>query len=124
MPSLSTIATTTTTEEIRLSPTLRRKLLMKLKTYAELHTQKKAIEAAMDRHKAEIGALREDTGHQSIEIEGYKVTQVAGVRKKFDAKRFVANGGDLAIYNNSMIDVPNRPYEKVTLPGEKDRGED
>ena len=84
--------TASTTHEIVLAPALRRKLLVKLKTYQELRGQLKVIEAAMDKQKAEIGAIRDETGEQSIELEGFKVTLVAPTRKVFNPKRFIAEG--------------------------------
>lgn len=113
--------TATTTHEIKLAPTIRRKLLTKLKTYAELRSQLKIIESAMEKQKAEIGALRDETGEQSIELEGFKVTLVAGVRKKFNPKKFVAIGGDLDLYNQAVEEKLNKPYEKISVPGEAER---
>ena len=52
-------ATTTQTTEVKLKPVLKAKLLKRLKTYAELRSQLKAIESAMDKEKGEIGQLRE-----------------------------------------------------------------
>ena len=113
--------TATTTHEIKLSPTIRRKLLTKLKTYAELRLQVKVLEAAMDKQKTEIGALRDETGEQSIELDGFKVTLVAGVRKKFNPKKYVALGGDLDLYNQAVEEKLNRPYEKISCPGDVEK---
>lgn len=117
MPKLSPTVTVSTTKEVRLEPKLRRKLLLELRTYQTLKQTLDATQAAMDKHKATIAELRDSTGEMSIEIEGFKTTMVAPIRKVFDPKEFVANGGDLQIYNNSIKDVPSKPYEKITMPG-------
>ncbi len=124
MPTLTATATVSTTTEIQLEPKLARKLRTELRLYAELKTQLEAIEAAMSKHKSAIGLLREETGERSIKLDGFTVSLVASIRKKFDAKQFVAEGGDLAIYHKAMIDVPLHPYEKVTCPGDKNGKED
>lgn len=122
MPSIAVSATTTT--EITLKPALKTRLLKELRTYAMLRSQMKDLELALDKHKAVIGGIREETGEQKLEIDGFSVTLVAPIRKKFNPKRFVAEGGDLAIYNNAMDDVTSRPYEKISCPGSKDAPED
>ena len=122
MPAVSVIATTTT--EVSLKPALKTRLLKELRTYAMLRSQMKDLELALDKHKAVIGGIREETGEQKLEIDGFSVTLVAPIRKKFNPKRFVAEGGDLAIYNNAMDDVTSRPYEKISCPGSKDTPED
>lgn len=119
MPKVAPMATVSTTKEVKLEPKLRRKLLTEFRTYQSLKQTLDATQAAMDKHKAVIAELRDATGEMSLEIEGFKTTMVAPIRKVFDPKEFVANGGDLQIYNNSMKDVPSKPYEKITLPGTK-----
>ena len=120
MPKLAAAATVSTTKEVRLEPKLRQKLLKELNVYAYLHTQLKSIQHAMDKHKAVIGELRAETDEQSVSLEGFTITLVAPIRHIFDAKTFVSNGGDLAIYNQSFIDVPSKSYEKISLPSGDD----
>ena len=118
MPRLETAATVT--KELQLAPQIRRKLLQEFRLYGALKTQLDAIKSAMDKHKGVIAALRDETGEMSLSLEGFSTTLVAPIRKKFNPKRFVSDGGDLAIYNAAMEDVPVRPYEKITVAGEKD----
>jgi hypothetical protein len=122
MPTLT--AEATTTKQIVLKPALRRKLLIELRTFAELSSQLKALEHARETHKKNISALRDETGEQSLELEGYRMTLVAPIRKKFNSKKFVARGGDIELYNQSFDEVPGRPYERITCPGEKADEED
>lgn len=119
MSKLSTApsVTATTTHEVKLAPALRKKLLTSLRTYAGLKSQIEVLESALKKQKGLIGALREETGEQSLALEGFKVTLVANIRKKFNPKKFVQLGGDLALYNEAHEDVPVRAFEKITLPG-------
>lgn len=122
MPATKQVAavTATTTEEIKLEPSVRRKLLIELRTYESLHTQKKALELAMDKIKSKVSAIRNETGAQSLELEGFRVTLVAPTRKKFNAKAFVKLGGDIDIYNQANEETLVTPYEKISLPGTKE----
>jgi hypothetical protein len=118
MPSTTITATTTT--EITLAPAIRRKLLTELRTYAQLHEQKKALELAMDKIKGKVAAIRDETGEQSLKLEGFTTTLVAPIRKKFNEKKFVRLGGDLELYNQAVEETLTKPYEKITCPGSKD----
>lgn len=115
MPVLSTAVV----EAAKIAPAIRRKLLNKLSIYSSLHTQKKALEHAMEKAKNEIEVLREETGEATLSLEGYSITLVAPIRSKFNPKKFVQLGGDLALYNNAHEDVLSKPYTKVTLPGDR-----
>ena len=95
-------------------------MLTKLRSYQALHAHKKMIEADMDKLKAEVGDIRNTTGEQSLELEGFKVTLVAPTRKKFNAKTFVKLGGDIDIYNQANEETLVTPYEKISLPGKDD----
>ncbi len=63
--------TTTTTQELVLKPQLKTKLLRKLKAYAELRLQIKALEETLDGYKADIGTMREEAGVQTLSLEGF-----------------------------------------------------
>lgn len=117
MPRMEATATVTTTQEVRLAPGLRKKLLTKLSTYASLKSQLDAIKHAMKKAGDEIGELHAETGETSVRLDGYTMTLVAGNRKKFNPKLFVANGGDLAVYNQSIDEVPVKSYLKISVPG-------
>jgi len=117
-------ATVTTTKEVKLAAGLRKKLLTKLQTYAALKEQAKALELAMKKLNGEIGDLRDETGEQSVKLEGFTVTLVCNTRKKFNPKTFVANGGDLAIYHQSHDEVPVKAFTKITLPGATDESDE
>lgn len=117
---LALVATATTTKEITLKPQVRRKLLTELHAYQELKQQYKALEFALDAHKATIERLREETGEQSIALEGFKVTQVTQIRSTLDKKLLLEQGVTMGQIENATITKSGRPYTKVTTPGEKE----
>lgn len=118
MPIVSTTVEASTTEEVTLKPYVAKKLLTELKAYQEIVEQIKALEAAKDTHKATIGKIRESTGHTSIAIEGYKVTEVRGVSSKLDQKKLIAQGVTMAMIEAATVTSPKKPYEKISCPGE------
>ena len=124
MPHLQQTATVTTVTEVKLSPSVRKRLLTAFNVYAELAAQKKAIRLAMDKQVAVLATIREDLGEESISIDGNTTTLVAGLYKKFNAKKFVSLGGELALYEAAVEEKPKRAYEKVTVAGVKDDEDD
>ncbi len=119
MPKLSTTATVTTTREIKLSVSIRRKLLTELQAFQELKTQRDAIQSAMDMHKATVARLRESTGEKSIQIDGFISTHVTGETSKLDKKKLVELGCALAWIEEATTTKPKKAFEKITCPGEK-----
>lgn len=120
MPKATQVAnaTVSTTRDIVLSPELRRALLVEFRAYQKLQKQRKDIEAKMDAVKAKVSALRDSTGEQSLELDGFKTTLVAPTRRKFNPKTFVKLGGDIDIYNQANEETLAKPYELISVPGE------
>ena len=115
MATTATI-TATTTHQIKLSPSIKTKLLTALRTYVELAAQKKVIEHAQKLLRKTIEAIQVEVGESSLEIDGFKSTIVAPIRKTLDKKRFVALGGDLDILERSYVEQPGTSYVKITSP--------
>ncbi len=116
---LSATATVTTTREIKLSVSIRRKLLTELHAFQELKAQRDAIDGALEMHKATIGRLRESTGETSLELEGFKITHVSPTRSTLDKKKLVELGCALAWIEEATVTKPTKQFDKVTCPGEK-----
>lgn len=122
MPKLTTAATVTNT--VKLDPKLRKKLTTKMQEFFVKRQAIKKLEGEAEKIKADIESLRDEAGEESIALDGIgTVTLVAPVRKKFNPKKFVSNGGDLDIYNQSFDDVLSRPYTKVSPPGKNEEEE-
>lgn len=117
-------AKATTTTDVTIKPDVRRKLMTELRAYADLSQNFKPIKHAMDTHKAKIRELRESTGSAIIEIDGFKIRDVTSTMIKFNPAKFVAAGGSLAMYEDACETKPKKPYEKITMPGEKEYGDD
>lgn len=124
MPKLSLEPIAETRSETTIEPKLRKQLLTKLQNYQRLHAQFKALETALATIREEIGTLRDDTGEMSITLDGFKVTLVAGERKKLNQKKLIALGCAPAWITEATDIRPTKSYNKVTLPGEQDRNED
>lgn len=119
--SISQKATVTTTKEITLKPTTKRKLLTELKAYAALKKQQDEIDESMSVHKATIGELRESTGEDAIALDGFKVSLVSPVRKVLNHKKLIELGCAVAWIEEATESKPSKSYEKVSCPGEKER---
>lgn len=117
------ISRVSTTKNIELKTTTRNDLLLELRAYAELKREQTAIQKAMDGHRDSIGKLREETGEQSISLNGFIVTEIRGTITTLDKKKLIAQGVTVAQIEAATITRPKRSYEKITLPGEK-TGED
>lgn len=117
----STVVEATTTHEITLKPTTKRRLLQNLKAYQELKNQREVIEAAIKKHKALVEEDLLETGEQKLDIEGFKVALVSPVTSKLDKKKLLEAGVTMAQLEEGTVITPGRSYVKVTVPGEKDR---
>lgn len=109
----------TTTHEVQLTRLQQRKLRTELKAYQDLLAERKALDAAIDDHKAAIDRFREQIGEKSLLFEGYRVTLVEGVSTKLDKKRLIGMGVSPAQIEEATVTTPKKPYLKVSLPGEK-----
>ena len=112
--SLSVVATTT--HQLVLKPTIKKKLLLALRTYVELGAQKKALDLARSKQSKIVEDIQVELGESSLDIEGFKSTIVAPVRHTLDKKRYVALGGDLDLLERSMVDTPGKSYVRITPP--------
>lgn len=124
MPSLqqspSTTVTTTSTQQVKLSPSLKKKLVLSLKTYTALRDQKQAIESAMKKHSSAVSDILAEAGEMSLEVEGHKATVMTPVRKKLDPKRLIALGISTEILAKATTETPGMPWVKISKVGERD----
>lgn len=121
MPKLA--ITTTTTTEVVLKPTLKKKLLAELQAYAKLHAQLKCIEAEMETRKTIIGSYREDAGVETLTLDGFHVTRVSGgTRGTLNKMKLLEMGITTEMLEDATDYKPVKPFEKVTCPkvGESD----
>jgi hypothetical protein len=124
MNKLQQVATTTTTvtEQVTLTPALRRKLLVELRAYAGLRTQLKTIEYAMDKVKSKVEGVLGDVGESNLSVDGFKTALIcAKGSSKLDPMKLVALGVSTSIIEKATVQGPPKaPYIKITCPGGKD----
>lgn len=106
-------------EKPQLDPKLEQQLRAKFQLIQRAHRNLKAAEAEEDRLKAELGAMREEEGVEKLGIDGFNVTLRCDTYEVLDEKKFIALGGDLAIYRQALVRKPKKQYELVTYPKEK-----
>lgn len=125
--SVALAATTTTTTEVKLKPAVKAKLLKKLKVFAELRAQIKTLEAAADKEKADIRVIREEVGVETLKVDGYTTTNVTNTRQ--DSLRFREALIEMGVTTDMLDEAKERslkagrPYEKITVPGERNSGD-
>ena len=125
---MSPKALTTQTTEVKLTPTLKRKVLTELKTFAALHEQIRALKSAMQQRKDRVQKLFEDAGEftaltQGVALDGFKAKYVAGVRNILDKKILIGLGVSEEMLAEATRSVPVKPYLKLTAPGDHDEDE-
>ena len=128
-PALTPTATTTTvTTTIALTPQLKRKVLVELKTFAELSQQMQALKSAMQQRKDRVQALFEEAGEfgaltQGISLDGYKAKYVTTIRTSLDKKALIDLGVTDEMLAEATVSKASRPYLKITAPGEREEDE-
>jgi hypothetical protein len=118
MPTVKTEQTV----EIKLAPQLKTKILRKLRQYAELKLQAKAIESAQAKIRQETEAAFADAGEfaalqAGIRVDDFRVCHVSPVRTTLDKQRLIAEGVTVAQIEAATLTVPGRAYLKITVPG-------
>lgn len=119
MPTLQ--ATTTVTQEVILKPSVRRRLLVDLKAYAEMKAQRDVLDFKMGKFKESIEATRESTGEVKLELDGFRIALVSPTRSTLSKKLLLENGVTMGQIENSTVVKATKSYCKVTVPGEKER---
>lgn len=123
MPSL----TTTQTTEVKISPALKKKLLLKLKTYASIKVLVEVQLRGLDIIKEEIEELFIQAGEfealqAGVKVDGYSTKHISGVNSRLDKRKLLEQGVSMAQLENAMVTKPSKPYVKISVPGERDKG--
>lgn len=117
MPRLS--VTTTVVEQVKLSPKLKRELQTTLKDYAGHHTNAKLYEGKAKACRGRVEEIMEEAGETALEVDGFKATLIAPVRKTLNIKKLIAKGVSMDIIDACYDETPGTAYVKVTVPGAK-----
>lgn len=123
MSKLQQTAVATTTEEVVLQPKVRRALLAQLRRYEALTAEIRALKAQTADITAKVRELRESTGYGSLDIEGFKVTNVVGTYTKYNDKKLLTwiSTAQLAEAKETR---PRKAYERISVPGAADESEE
>lgn len=124
MPRLAQVTAHTVEHVVELKPELTTRLRKEFRQYHALKTQADALKEKMDTIKGKVEDIMADAGEEALALDGYRCKIVAGTRKKFNPKKFVAKGGNLKIYNAAMEEKPIAAYVKVSVPGDKEGDDD
>lgn len=118
--ALRTMATVSTTREVKLTAIQTITLRQELQRYAKLVAEEKAAKKARKASGAKIGKIREKTGEQSLTFEDFKITEVRGYTSKLDKAKLVELGCAMAWIEEATTTKPKKAYEKITCPGDSD----
>lgn len=128
MPTMT--VKTVETVQVKIKPTVRRKLLGELRAYGELSSQAKVLKHAMEGHRNNILEIGLETGEKKFELDGYKVALVTDAEdRRLDKvklmKALVASGHYSVSSAQALLDAATtsklkKAYAKVTVPGEND----
>ena len=115
MPSIAAIAN----QAVQLTTTVETRLKTYLQVYSDLVIQRAELDEAMDDAKAQVEAIRESTGIDKLELDGYIVTRVNGAKRlKLNEsklkKLLIANGVDLDLIDQCYEETVSKAYTKIT----------
>jgi hypothetical protein len=106
----------TVSNEVRLEPRQRVALLRDLRTRQELDQQIKALETKKKELTERVEAVREESGLDTFEIDGFTVTLVAPVRQVLNEKKLLSLGCKIEWLKKATEAVPSTPYTKISAP--------
>ena len=109
-------ATKTVTEVVKIKPKTLQQLQYQLKLYAGLKAKLDEVQSQMDAAKGTIGELRESTGEDKLEIDGFSLALVQPVRKELNHAKLIELGCAAAWIEEATESRPTKPYEKITCP--------
>lgn len=124
---LTTTTTTKETTEVKLSPRLQQQLLTRLQEFGRLGAEIRERQARQDAIKAEVDQLFTDSGEgnalfNGADVAGYRVKMVCGVSSKLNKRRLIELGCEPAWLEEATESKPNKPYVRITPPGENTDG--
>ena len=116
-------ATTTASVEVSLSPKVKAQLRVQMFEYAALQRQKKGIEEKQAAIKERMETMFSDADEvdallAGTEIDGFRVKMVCGESSRLDKKALVTLGCKPEWLEKATKTTSNKPYVKITPPGE------
>lgn len=130
MPKLTGKVTTETTTktELKVKPSVLRKLMNELKGYANVHAEAVALKRVGDEHRNTILEMEEELGEKKFKVQGFSValvTDAEDVRldKEKLIKRLVNDGhysakAAIAMLADCTTRKPKKPFATIRVPGD------
>lgn len=131
MPKATTTVTTKT--ELKLKPSVQKRLLNELRAYAEVAAETKMLKAVGDEHRATILGMEDEIGEKKFELQGFKVSLTTdGVSRKLDPAKLIKrllNDGHYSVKSATALiadcttEKPKKPYATIRVPGDNEEEE-
>ena len=119
MPGVRLEVVATTTQQVKLAPKVKQRLLTELKSYAAAKSTRDTADGVMKGARGAIEEVMSQAGEERLEIDGFKTTMIAPVTRKLNVKKLVALGVPMDLIDQAYDETPGTPYVKVTIPGVK-----
>jgi hypothetical protein len=122
-------ATTTATTEVRIEPRVITMLKARFEEHVRLAAEIKERKARQERIQGEVEELfvkaeQEAALAEGTAIDGYKVKRVCGTSRKLDTMALITALDITPEELNAFYEEKaNRPYIRISAPGQKDRDE-
>lgn len=112
---------TTVTTQVTLGAKTQAQVETLLATHAVLKAELDTVQELIDLGKAELQAVMEDAGADSLKIDGFSLSIVKGTTSTLDKKKLEVMYGltKIQIANAHTI-RPKKPYLSIRAAGEKD----
>lgn len=117
MAKVSVTATVKT--QATLTPKLKTELLTTVKAYGAQKLIRDAADEKMKKARTRTEEIMETAGETALEVEGYKTTLVAPVRRTLSVERLLKKGVSIDVINACYEETPGTPYVKIHVPGQK-----
>lgn len=124
MPKLSAAPKAVATQEVKLEPKLKAKLLKEMKTYAMLEAQYEVLGAALAKSKDKAADLLSEAGVKKVKIDGHTAFTVEGTYSFLDKTKLIALGVTTEMLEEATVTRPKSPYTRIIHPASKNTKED
>lgn len=82
--------------------------------YLQTQAKIKEHEAYADQLRDRIEEVREESGHQTLQIGDLRVTRINAIRNVLSREKLLAAGVTMAMQADCAEQVPSKPYTKIT----------
>ena len=124
MPKLSTSSKVIATQEVKLEPKLKARLLREMKDYAIIEAHYEVLGAALAKSKEKAASMLQEAGVKKVKIDGHTAFTVEGTYSFLDKTKLIALGVTTEMLEEATVTRPKSPYTRIIHPGSKNTRED